>query len=228
MITPLPYRYAHIADADVRAALYSRLLDEGLADYAMSARQLDADGWLELTMPAPGNILHWHRLIASGHYHGTALFTQRGTACGRLILPAFALGSIVRLGRRVEPFAWIFEQANASCIYGVTPALFRHAWGLAEACGFKIVTRLPGACWLARKQRFVEGVMVMCTRKPCVQRRKQELNHGIWRRRYARHAGSCTSTQGRSYQARYRGGHRCAPKPRKTRPQRRRGLTPPS
>lgn len=162
MRTPQPYRYVQVTDANVRSALYSRMLDEGLADYAMSARHLDDDGWLELTTPAPGNIL-----LASvdilGHYHGTALFTQRDYNMWLFDFTSFRAGFHRAAEQARGAFAWIFERMKASCIYGVTPVQFRHAWALAEACGFEIAARLPGACWLARKQRFVEGVMVMCT-----------------------------------------------------------------
>ena len=162
MRAPLPYRYAQITEPAVRSALYARIIDEGIADYAMSARQLDESGWLELTQPAPGNIL-----LASvdclGHYHGTALFTKRDYNMWLFDFTSFRAGFHRAAEQARGAFAWIFGQANASCIYGVTPVQFRHAWRLAEACGFEIVTRLPGACWLARKQRFVDGVMVMCT-----------------------------------------------------------------
>ena len=38
-----------------------------------------------------------------------------------------------------------------------------HAWRLAEACGFRVLGRLPGACLHTRKKTWVDGVLVLCT-----------------------------------------------------------------
>ncbi len=48
---------------------------------------------------------------------------------------------------------------------GICPLPNRHAWRLAEACGFRVLARLPRACFYARKGNYVDGVLVLCTRE---------------------------------------------------------------
>ena len=59
--------------------------------------------------------------------------------------------------------AWAFGNLDCAAVMGLCPAPNRHAWRLAEQCGFRVLGRLPGACLHARKQRWVEGVLVLCT-----------------------------------------------------------------
>ncbi|MDE7370169.1 MAG: hypothetical protein K2N07_00185, partial [Desulfovibrio sp.] len=61
-------------------------------------------------------------------------------------------------------FAWIFRETECSGIAGICPVPNRHAWRLAGACGFRVLGRLPGACFYARKGRFVDGVLVSLSR----------------------------------------------------------------
>ena len=66
--------------------------------------------------------------------------------------------------------AWAFAHLGCAAIVGLCPTPNRHAWRLAEACGFRVVGRLPQACWHARKQRHVDGVMVLCTPRDLAER----------------------------------------------------------
>ena len=61
-------------------------------------------------------------------------------------------------------FAWIFRETGCSGIAGICPVPNRHAWRLAEACGFRVLGRLAGACFYARKGRHVDGVLVSLAR----------------------------------------------------------------
>ena len=61
-------------------------------------------------------------------------------------------------------FAWIFRHTACAGIAGICPLPNRHAWRLAEACGFRVLGRLPGACFYARKGRSVDGVLVVLSR----------------------------------------------------------------
>jgi RimJ/RimL family protein N-acetyltransferase len=58
---------------------------------------------------------------------------------------------------------WAFENLNCSAVMGLCPAPNRHAWRLAEHCGFRVLGRLPQACLHARKNTWVDGVLVLCT-----------------------------------------------------------------
>ncbi|WP_300802307.1 hypothetical protein [uncultured Desulfovibrio sp.] len=60
-------------------------------------------------------------------------------------------------------FQWMFAQTDVSAIMGLCPVSNAHAWRLATACGFRELARLPRACWLARRRRHVDGVLVCCT-----------------------------------------------------------------
>ena len=72
----MPYTYRPIHEPRERAALYKRMVSEGVAPAAMSAGDLRMAGWLRLTKPNGGNIL----LAAvgdDGEIHGMALFHER-------------------------------------------------------------------------------------------------------------------------------------------------------
>ena len=54
---------------------------------------------------------------------------------------------------------WLSELGWLHSVYGLTPATHRHVFPFIEAIGFKIVGKLPGACWIERKQKHVAGVL---------------------------------------------------------------------
>lgn len=54
---------------------------------------------------------------------------------------------------------WLSDLGWLHSVYGMTPATHRHVFPFIEALGFKILGRLPGACWLERKQKYVDGVV---------------------------------------------------------------------
>ena len=54
---------------------------------------------------------------------------------------------------------WLSELNWLHSVYGITPATHRHVFPFIEALGFKIVGKLPGACWIERKQKHVAGVL---------------------------------------------------------------------
>lgn len=53
---------------------------------------------------------------------------------------------------------WLSELGWLHSVYGLTPVTHRHVFPFIEAIGFKIIGKLPGACWIERKQKFVDGV----------------------------------------------------------------------
>lgn len=54
---------------------------------------------------------------------------------------------------------WLCELGWLHSVYGLTPCTHRHVFPFIEAIGFKIVGKLPGACWVERKQKYVAGVL---------------------------------------------------------------------
>ena len=152
--------YAEPRGRAERDAPFFKMAHEGLLPWAMSAHAAPGlDDWRRVT--ARGVLLRCHNpdgdLLGCGHF--TPLrglvweFDFTAFRAGFHLAPAMARGA----------FARMFERHGAGAIVGITPARFRHAWQLAEACGFTRAARLPGACWLARKQRFEDGVMLVCT-----------------------------------------------------------------
>jgi len=158
------FRYKVVTDAAVRSGLYTRMVSEGLADYACSEGRVTLERWMELTEPRDGN-LFGVSLDRFGNYCGMATFTRREYRMWRFDFTAFrqAFDDAVRQARGA--FEWFFGMTDATALYGITPAVFRHSVNLATACGFAVVSRLPSACWLARRNRYVDGVLVLCTRK---------------------------------------------------------------
>ena len=162
MLMDRAYRYAVVTDEHVRAAFYNRMITEGLAEAAMPAGRMRLDEWLAMTAPGDDSFL-----LASvdilGHYHGIALFRRREYRMWNWDFCSFRDG----FGRAVEQargaFDWFFAHTDGTSLYGVTPVTHRAARRLAAACGFVVCSVLPSACWLARRGKYVDGVLVLCT-----------------------------------------------------------------
>ena len=155
------FSYTEASTPQTRAMPYRKMEAEGLLPWAMNCvNNPTLDRWLEIT--AHGVLLCCND-ASSGDLLGCGHFTPFQGAIWRFDFTAFHAGFACAARQAQGAFVHMFQRHDASAIVGITPAKFRHAWGLAEACGFEIVSRLPGACWLARKQHFVDGVMVMCT-----------------------------------------------------------------
>ena len=54
---------------------------------------------------------------------------------------------------------WLSELGWLHSVYGLTPVTHRHVFPFIEALGFKIMGKVPGACWIERKQKHVAGVL---------------------------------------------------------------------
>ena len=57
---------------------------------------------------------------------------------------------------------WLNELGWLHSVYGLTPATHRHVIPFIEAIGFKILGKIPGACWIRRKQKHVAGIASVC------------------------------------------------------------------
>lgn len=153
--------YTEAATLEAKAIPFHNMEAEGLLPWAMSGFTAPTlETWLKVT--AHGVLLCCTN-ADTGDLLGCGHFTTFQGSVWRFDFTAFHAGFHCAARQAQGGFDYMFQRHGASAIVGITPVQFRHAWQLAEACGFEIVTRLPGACWLARKQRFVDGVMVMCT-----------------------------------------------------------------
>lgn len=146
---------------EARTAPFLRMAAEGLLPWAMSAFAAPTlEDWLAIT--ARGT-LRCCADATTGDLLGCGHFTPLQGRVWRFDFTAFRAGFRCAARQARHGFAHMFRCHGASAIVGITPAPFRHAWRIAGACGFTIAARLPGACWLARKQKYVDGVMVVCT-----------------------------------------------------------------
>lgn len=94
---------------------------------------------------------------------GCALFTPRRGRVWEFDFTTFRAGAPFAVPLAHGCLAWAFAHLDCAAIVGLCPAPNRHAWRLAETCGFQMMGRLPQACWHARKKRHVDGVLVLCT-----------------------------------------------------------------
>lgn len=141
---------------------FHRMAREGLLGCAMYAfASPSLEDWRAVT--AQGLLLRCEG--PGGRLLGCGLFSPwRGDL---LEFDFTAFRESARLAPRMArgAFAWIFRHRACAGIAGICPLPNRHAWRLAEACGFRVLGRLPGACFYARKGRYVDGVLVTLARE---------------------------------------------------------------
>ena len=94
---------------------------------------------------------------------GCALFTPRRGKIWEFDFTTFRAGAPFAVPLAHGCLSWAFAHLDCAAVMGLCPAPNRHAWRLAEACGFQILGRLPQACRHARKKRHVDGILVLCT-----------------------------------------------------------------
>lgn len=58
---------------------------------------------------------------------------------------------------------WCFERMDCAALTGRVAAPNRHALRMAPRVGFRELGRVPGMCWYGKKQKFVDGVIMLAT-----------------------------------------------------------------
>lgn len=155
--------YRQCLDKRGRAALFRQMEAEGLLPFAMSSRaKPDLADWLALTACRDGMVLLCCE-DETGQILGCGLFTRQPYRVWHFDFTAFRAGFAVAEEQARGGFQWAFDHLDCTSIMGVCPLPNRHAWKLAEACGFRVLARLPKACFYARKGNYVDGVLVLCT-----------------------------------------------------------------
>lgn len=156
-------RYRQCVGRSTRTALFQLMQGEGLLACAMSAwKKPTLKDWLTLTSRRDGVVL-LRCEDETGRILGCGLFTRQPYRVWQFDFTAFRAGFAVAAEQARGGFQWAFDHLDCTSIMGVCPLPNRHAWRLAEACGFRVLARLPKACWHARKGRYVDGVLVLCT-----------------------------------------------------------------
>lgn len=173
-------RYRQCLGRRMRAALFHRMEEEGLLPFAMSAWEKPTlKDWLALTTARDGASVLLRCEDESGRILGCGLFTRQPYRIWHFDFTAFRAGFCVAAPQARGAFAWMFRRQDCTSVMGVCPAPNRHAWRLAESCGFRILARLPGACFHARKGTYVDGVLVLCTRESLEATQTKEVIMGF-------------------------------------------------
>lgn len=159
--------YAPAPDQATRDQIFCRMAAEGLLGCAMSAFAAPTlEDWWRATNPALGLLLCcWP---AAGERSpaamlACALFSPRRGKVWEFDFTTFRAAARLAVPMARRGLAWAFAHLDCAAVLGLCPAPNRHAWRLARACGFRVLARLPQACRHARKNRFVDGVLVCCT-----------------------------------------------------------------
>lgn len=156
-------RYRQCVSKSTRAALFQLMQGEGLLASAMSAwAKPTLKDWLTLTARRDGVTL-LRCEDETGQILGCGLFTRQPYRVWQFDFTAFRAGFAVAAEQARGGFQWAFDHLDCTSIMGVCPLPNRHAWRLASACGFRVLARLPKACFYARKGNYVDGVLVLCT-----------------------------------------------------------------
>jgi hypothetical protein len=180
------FHFAPIAASISRAAVFRKMLAEGLTGCAMSSLAAPTSAqWLDITAPERGVLLGCYAAGGKKMPHAAptvlrkllacALFTPRRGKVWEFDFTTFRRAAPLAVPMALAGLAWAFENLECAAVMGLCPAPNRHAWRLAEVCGFHILGRLPQSCWHARKKTYVDGVLVLCTLQSLmIQHNKQK------------------------------------------------------
>lgn len=165
MTSPFSYYVPAVEDQSLRDEPFHRMREEGLTGAALSVfAQPTLEDWRRITHPERAWLLRCED-EKSGQLLGVGLFTPWRWRVWEFDFTAFRAGFPLAVAMARGGFAWMFAHAPVDAIMGVCPAHNRHAWRLAEACGFRVLGRIPGACWWARRERHADGVFVLADRE---------------------------------------------------------------
>lgn len=150
-------RYRQCVGRRVRTAIYRQMEMAGLLSFAMSAwTKPTLKDWLALTTRSDGVVL-LRCEDESGQILGCGLFTRQPYRVWQFDFTAFRAGFAVAAQQARGGFQWVFEHLDCTSIMGVCPLPNRHAWKLAEACGFRVLARLPEACFTPARATMWSG-----------------------------------------------------------------------
>ena len=165
--------YAVMQAQPDRDAVFQRMQAEGLTACAMSSVPSPTlEQWRHITAQEQGVLLGCYAAEADHALPGTAdptqllacaMFSPRRGRVWEFDFTTFRHAAALAVPMARGGLAWAFKNLNCSAVMGLCPAPNRHAWRLAEQCGFRVLGRLPQACLHARKKTWVDGVLVLCT-----------------------------------------------------------------
>ena len=167
------FSYAPIVDQHARDAVFERMEAEGLTASAMSSlHKPTLAQWQSITAPERGVLLGCYGpppesasacASSPAPLLACAMFSPRRGRVWEFDFTTFRQWARLAVSMAHGGLNWAFANLDCAAVMGLCPAPNRHAWRLAEACGFRVLGRLPGACLHTRKKTWVDGVLVLCT-----------------------------------------------------------------
>ncbi len=155
-------------DMVIRRQLFARMDSEGLLHSAMHAFEAPSvDDWLQQTSHEQGWLVCCqpdHMPYAAKNVGGMALFCPLQGRVWTFDFTAFRAHFKEAAAMCRAGLAWFFANAPCDSVLGFCAVRNKHAWALAYQAGFKILGRVPGACYRARHKRYEEAVLVQATR----------------------------------------------------------------
>ena len=170
------FLYAPLHDQTSRDAVFHRMQAEGLTACAMSSLASPTiEQWRHITAPERGVLLGCYAagadeptsttpsVDASARLLACAMFSPRRGKVWEFDFTTFRHAAALAVPMAHGGLAWAFANLDCAAVMGLCPAPNRHAWRLAESCGFRVLGRLPAACLHARNNTWVDGILVLCT-----------------------------------------------------------------
>ena len=168
--------YAPLHDQTNRDAVFLRMQAEGLTACAMSSLASPTlEQWRLITAPERGVLLGCYAAGAdqptstpasgddSARLLACAMFSPRRGQVWEFDFTTFRHAAALAVPMAHGGLGWAFANLDCAAVMGLCPAPNRHAWRLAKSCGFRVLGRLPAACLHARKNAWVDGILVLCT-----------------------------------------------------------------
>lgn len=171
--------YAPMHAQPERDAVFHRMQAERLTACAMSSVPSPTlEQWRHITDPEQGVLLGCYAAGTdqttctdtamanpADHTHllACAMFSPRRGRVWEFDFTTFRRAAALAVPMARGGLGWAFNNLDCAAVMGLCPAPNRHAWRLAESCGFRVLGRLPESCLHARKNAWVDGVLVLCT-----------------------------------------------------------------
>jgi hypothetical protein len=130
----------------------------------------DAILWKTLWYDGPPDTPHlflgrikewWFVRVRTADNHTVGTFWLNGYM-GRTAQIHFAIfeehrANAVEIGKAT--LQWLESLGWLHSVYGLTPVTHRHVFPFIGAIGFQILGKIPGSCWIERKEKFIAGVV---------------------------------------------------------------------
>lgn len=149
-----------IVDTDAeKLSLISQVRAEGLQEALIyTLKECTDEHWLDILKHA------WTFTVYDGNKPcGITWFdNQNGYSawCHYLLFKEY-MPRAAELG--MIPIKWLEDKLGVRTLLGITPKPYRHSFKLMQAWGFKAIHTIPFGCYLAKYDRYTDGIFFMRT-----------------------------------------------------------------